>query len=142
MKKIQKGFTLIELMIVIAIVGILAAVALPAYQNYTARAKFSEVVNATAGIKAAVEECVAITYNASDSTIAACGTGDYAPIDVAINGAAQGTYTNDVTVSSAGVITSTATAAGGGYTYILNAALANGQVSWTKQGTCVAAGAC
>ena len=71
MKKIQKGFTLIELMIVIAIVGILAAVALPAYQNYTARAKFTEVVNSTAGVKGAVEECVAITYNATDTTI--CG---------------------------------------------------------------------
>ena len=48
---------LIELMIVIAIVGILAAVALPAYQNYSNRAKFTEVVNSTAGVKSAVESC-------------------------------------------------------------------------------------
>ncbi len=57
MKKIQQGFTLIELMIVIAIIGILASVALPAYSNYTNKAAFSEVVLATSSIKADVEVC-------------------------------------------------------------------------------------
>jgi type IV pilus assembly protein PilA len=56
MKTIQKGFTLIELMIVVAIIGILAAVALPAYSDYTVRAKVSEVVLAASGGKTAVAE--------------------------------------------------------------------------------------
>ncbi len=57
MIKIQKGFTLIELMIVIAIIGILAAVAVPQYSQYTNRAKFSEVKIAVSPIKSAVEDC-------------------------------------------------------------------------------------
>ena len=55
-KSAQKGFTLIELMIVVAIIGILAAVALPAYQDYTVRAKVSEIVLAASGPKTAVTE--------------------------------------------------------------------------------------
>jgi type IV pilus assembly protein PilA len=56
MKQIQQGFTLIELMIVVAIIGILAAIALPAYQDYTVRAKVSEIMLAASGQKTSVSE--------------------------------------------------------------------------------------
>ena len=59
-RSLQKGFTLIELMIVVAIIGILAAVALPAYQDYTVRAKVSEVVLAASSGKTAVAEFVQV----------------------------------------------------------------------------------
>ncbi|MDX9995969.1 MAG: pilin [Rhodocyclaceae bacterium] len=67
MRKIQQGFTLIELMIVVAIIGILAAVALPAYQDYTVRAKVSEVMLAASSAKVPVAE-FAQTYGRLPST--------------------------------------------------------------------------
>ena len=68
MKMIQKGFTLIELMIVVAIIGILAAVALPAYQDYTVRAKVSELMLAASSGKVPVAEFFQ-TYNRLPGTL-------------------------------------------------------------------------
>src|SRR4051812_45933629 len=73
MKRIQQGFTLIELMIVVAIIGILAAVALPAYQDYTKRAKVSEVILAASACRTTITE---VFQSASSGvTIAANGWG-------------------------------------------------------------------
>jgi prepilin-type N-terminal cleavage/methylation domain-containing protein len=87
--KNQKGFTLIELMIVVAIIGILAAIALPAYQSYTDKAKFTEVINATAAAKSAVEVCAQVEGNvaicdAGTKGIPAAVSGDNARVSLAI----------------------------------------------------------
>ncbi len=75
MKQVQKGFTLIELMIVVAIIGILAAVALPAYQDYTVRARVSEVILAASSCRSAITDAVqnAPGADAEAALTGACG---------------------------------------------------------------------
>ena len=68
MKRVQQGFTLIELMIVVAIIGILAAVALPAYQDYTQKAKVSEVILAASTCRTAITEAVQTSPGSLPST--------------------------------------------------------------------------
>ncbi|HID8634283.1 TPA: pilin [Neisseria meningitidis] len=97
MNTLQKGFTLIELMIVIAIVGILAAVALPAYQDYTARAQVSEAILLAEGQKSAVTE-----YYLNHGI----WPGDNSSAGVASSSTIKGKYVKEVTVAN-GVITAT-----------------------------------
>jgi type IV pilus assembly protein PilA len=101
MKTIQKGFTLIELMIVIAIIGILAAIAIPAYQNYTIRSQVTEGLSLAAGWKTAISEYYA-QYGSfpTTSTTAAAGVAG----DVSVTGASSGKYVSAITVNAGGVI--------------------------------------
>jgi len=131
MKRVQQGFTLIELMIVVAIIGILAAVALPAYQDYTVRAKMSEVVLAASGPKTAVAESFQST-GAMPATQAAAGMP--AVSDTATRLVTSVTYT---TAGAAGIITALATTAvGGGVTAAMGVVLtgtgntSTGVVQW------------
>ncbi len=79
MKRVQQGFTLIELMIVVAIIGILAAVAIPAYQDYTAKAQASEGFTLMAGLKTPISEAIASSGGTAGCTIpaGAVTTGKY-----------------------------------------------------------------
>ena len=127
MNTAQKGFTLIELMIVIAIIGILAAIAIPAYSDYTARARVTEAMTTASSMKATVSENIiskgGITINASNDNCAG----------VSLIGASNKTKNVESSAceSSTGKITVTTTAEAKSVPLILTPAYTGDAVKWT-----------
>ncbi len=120
-KRIQKGFTLIELMLVVAIIGIMAAIALPTYQDFTIRTKVSELVLAASALKTSVTE----KAQQDGGVLASAGVG----LTVAITGkVSSGSVTDDGIITVAGNATTVGTAV----TIVLTPSLAtDGKVVWT-----------
>ena len=137
--KAQKGFTLIELMIVVAIIGILAAVALPAYKTYSDRAKFSEAILAVSLYKGAAD----IAVQTKGATLANLDAGKFGIPVKDDAGALSGTYVNGADMTD-GLIKITSTL-GTTATYELQATITSaGGTTWAvaSTSTCLAQGLC
>ena len=134
MKQTQQGFTLIELMIAVAIIGILAAIAVPQYQTYTQQANFTEVIWSVRPYKTSFEIGVH-TGKITNLSQADDGTNGIPAAAVASGNIASVNMTN-------GVITAVGAAAAGSFTYILTPGGTAAPIQWFADGTVGTAGTC
>ncbi len=128
MKTVQKGFTLIELMIVVAIIGILAAVALPAYQDYTVRAKVSELMLAASGVRTAISE----KFQTDPSNTASAGAGVTIPVTGKV---ATATVNDGGTIIVTGSTASSSVGQAVTITMTPAYSTTTGTITWSCQGT-------
>jgi len=140
MKKVQQGFTLIELMIVVAIIGILAAIAIPAYQDFTIRSKVTELINAAGVCKTSVAEYYQSKGQMPGAADSGCSTVGTANSGAPVVAAGTGV----ITVSAAGGLATQLTGNASGtdlnYTPTLAGAAGSAIIAWDcKTGTTIAA---